>query len=226
MAAKGKLEQFMLEGRLCACFVPEGKSKKLAVFCGWHMEEMMPALAEEIPETLLFFAEADGGRDFTPWAAESIWENEPFSGGGAEYRSFITETALPYLESRYGLASSAQKAILGYSLGGLFALWALCETEAFTQAATISGSMWYPGFSEYVAEHLPREGQRVYFSLGDREPYGGPPALRAVGVKTEEIYTLLQEKKRDVFFEWNRGGHAKGIENRWRKALRWIRAGW
>ena len=62
--------------------------------------------------------------------------------------------------------------------------------------------------------------------IGDREPFGGPPALRAVGACTEELVSVLQEKQRDVVFEWNRGGHHKGIENRWRKALRWAASGW
>lgn len=223
---KGKLEHFELKGRACACFVPENGAQHLAVLCGWHMEEMLCALAEEAPRTLLFFAEADGGRDFTPWAAEPVWENEPFLGGGAEYLRFLTETALPYLEERYTLPPvPARRAILGYSLGGLFALWALCETKVFGQAASISGSMWYPGFSEYIREHLPRKNQRVYLSLGDRESFGGPPALRAVGEKTEKIRELLEAQEREVFFEWNHGGHAKGVENRWRKALRWTAAG-
>ncbi|MBP3704345.1 MAG: alpha/beta hydrolase [Clostridia bacterium] len=220
MAAKGKVESFELNGRACACFVPESGVKHIAVLCGWRMAEMLPALAEEIPETALFFAEADGSRDFTPWPAEPVWEGEPFYGEAAGYLHFLTDCALPYLAEKFGVADAGNRLIAGYSLGGLFALWAACETEEFGRMASLSGSTWYPGFLDYIKAHMPREAQRVYLSLGDREPFGGPPVLREVGRCTEELYALLQEAGRDVTFEWNRGGHGKGIENRWRKALR------
>ena len=116
--------------------------------------------------------------------------------------------------------------ISGYSLGGLFALWALCESGAFGKAASLSGSTWYPGFLSYFEAHLPDENKKIYLSLGDREPFGGPPALREVGVCTEKLYKILTARQRDAVFEWNRGGHAKGIENRWRKAMRWAAADW
>lgn len=226
MAEKGVAEQLILNGRTCSCFVPKSGVKHIAVLCGWRMAEMMPALAEEIPETLLFCADADGGRDFTPWPAEAVWEGEPFSGEGENYLRFLTDHALPYLSNKYGVSDAADRLIAGYSLGGLFALWVACETDAFGQVASLSGSTWYPGFIEYVKMHMPRENQRVYLSLGDREPFGGPPVLREVGRCTEELYALLQAAERDVKFEWNRGGHAKGVENRWRKALRWAAADW
>lgn len=226
MGTNGVVDKFILSGRTCACFVPESGVKHIAVLCGWRMAQMMPVLAEEIPETLLFFAEANGGRDFTPWPAEPVWENEPFSGEAAGYLQFLAEHALPYLTEKYGASDAGDRLIAGYSLGGLFALWAACETGAFGQVASLSGSTWYPGFIEYVKINMLRANQRIYLSLGDREPFGGPPALREVGRCTEELYALLQAAELDVKFEWNRGGHAKGIESRWRKALRWAAGGW
>ena len=35
--------------------------------------------------------------------------------------------------------------IAGYSLAGLFALYALYKTDAFTRVASMSGSLWFPG---------------------------------------------------------------------------------
>lgn len=218
---EGIMESFVLDNRRCACFVPEKGAGTAAYLCGWNMEAMLPALAKEAPGVLLFFTQADGGRDFTPWRAAPVWEGEPFSGGGADFLRFLTATAAPHLHTRYGVADDpAQRAILGYSLGGLFALWSLCETDFFRQGASISGSLWYPGFSEYFRRHLPRPAQRVYLSLGDREPFGGPPALRSVGRCTAEAAARLKEAGRSATMEWNRGGHAKGVENRWKKADR------
>lgn len=222
----GITERVKLKERSCVCFAPCGEIKHIAVLCGWNMAELLPKLSEELPETLLFSAEADSGRDFTPWAAAAVWEGEPFSGEGQAYLGFLLEDALPHLFEKYGYFDVKDRLITGYSLGGLFSLWASAESGAFGQAASLSGSTWYPDFTAYFATHLPDETKRFYLSLGDREPYGGPPVLRAVGVCTEKIYAILLEKQRDVVFEWNRGGHGKGIENRWRKALRWAANGW
>ncbi len=223
---QGKTEKFALNGRSCACYVPMGTIKHLAVLCGWHMDETIQKFSEDLPETLFFFAEADGGSDFTPWEAPAVWEGEAFSGEADVYLRFLLEEALPYLFRKYGFIAVEDRLIAGYSLGGLFALWASLESDAFGKTASLSGSAWYPGFTAYIKEHMPSEDKCFYFSLGDREPFGGPPVLRAVGTCTEEIVSVLRENQRDVVFEWNRGGHYKGIENRWRKALHWAAAGW
>lgn len=224
--AHGITERFTLHGRTCACYVPMGTIQYLAVLCGWHMDEMLSSLSEELPNTLLFFAEADGNRDFTPWEAPSVWDEGVFPGEGHVFLRFLLNDALPYLFEKYGEIPVENRLIIGYSLGGLFSLWASAESCAFGKTASLSGSTWYPGFMTYFKTHFPDEEKHFYFSLGDREPFGGPPALRAVGACTEELVSVLQEKQRDVVFEWNRGGHHKGIENRWRKALRWAASGW
>lgn len=226
MAFHGTIERFTLKGKSCTCFVPSGSLEHIAVLCGWHMEELLHSLAEELPETLFFFAQADGGRDFTPWPAPAVWEGEPFSGEGQAYLDFLLKDALPYLTDKYGHFDVKDRLIAGYSLGGLFSLWASCTSGAFGLTASLSGSTWYPGFTAYFENNLPSEDKHVYLSLGDREPFGGPPALRAVGACTEKICAVLEAKERHVRFEWNRGGHAKGIENRWRKALRWAAVCW
>lgn len=183
---------------------------------------MLPAIAEALPQSLLFFAEADGGRDFTPWPAPPVRPGDAFSGGGADYLRFLTETAAPYLRAQYRApADPARRAVLGYSLGGLFALWALCETDFFGCAASVSGSLWYPGFAPYLQGRLPRPAQAVYLSLGDREPLGGPALMRTVGTATESAAALLRQNGRRVLLEWNCGGHVKGVESRWKKAAAW-----
>ncbi len=221
----GKTEVFCLDGRSCACWVSSDGAQNAAFLCGWNMTSQLPALAQVLPETLLFFAEADGGCDFTPWPAPPVWGEEVYAGGGPAYLRFLKDTAFPYLQAHFAAVDDpARRGIFGYSLGGLFALWALCETDFFGQAASISGSLWYPGFTAYLEQHRPQ--QAVYLSLGDREPYGGPPLVRTVGHCTEEATTLLRETAAWVTFEWNRGGHAKGVESRWEKALHWAARNW
>lgn len=221
---KGSVKKFTLEGRECACFAPDsaGEGLPLAVLCGWGLEDQIPALAEGLPELLLFWNEPDGGRDFTPWPVPPIWEGEKFTGEGGKYLSFLTETALPYLEREFGASTDpACRALLGYSLGGLFSLWAMGKGAGFSAFASLSGSTWYEGFSEYLRAAPLRGTEAVYLSLGDREEFGGPPRMRAVGDCTREIYGELSARLPDVTLEWNKGGHGKGVQGRWRKALEW-----
>lgn len=219
----GTLQAFESAGRKCACFCPSGEGPfPLAVLCGWNMESLLPALARELPPMLLVSAEADGDRDFTPWPTPGIREGEAFTGQAEAYLAFLTAELLPGLESRYPLCGGrGQRALLGYSLGGLFALWAAMECGQFGLAASLSGSLWYEGWMEYLKSRRLPEGTGMYLSLGDREEFGGPPRMRAVGDCTRETASFLSRGLADVTLEWNRGGHARGVESRWLKALRW-----
>ena len=220
---KGLLHTWRQEGRSCACWVPEGPGPfPLLVLCGWHLEDKLPLFARELPSVLLFFGEAQGDRDFTPWPAAGVREEEQFSGGGEEYLRFLTEGILPRLEGEFHASSQPEhRGILGYSLGGLFALWAQGQGEWFSLAGSLSGSLWYPHWLAYMEQHPPRPGEKVYLSLGDREEFGGPPLLRTVGDCTRRAYAFYRQQGVDTVLEWNKGGHGKGVEGRWKKALAW-----
>ena len=47
---KGELRAFSLEGRPCACCVPQGEGPfPLLVLCGWGLEEKLLLFAQELP---------------------------------------------------------------------------------------------------------------------------------------------------------------------------------
>ena len=48
--------------------------------------------------------------------------------------------------------------IAGYSLAGLFALWAAWNSGYFRRVASVSGSLWYPGFTDYIRNNEPKSG--------------------------------------------------------------------
>ena len=96
------------------------------------------------------------------------------------------------------------------------------EARAFQTAGSLSGSLWYPGWLDYMEQHPPRPGEKIYLSLGDREEFGGPPLLRTVGDCTRRAHAFYKEKGLDTVLEWNKGGHGKGVDGRWKKALAWM----
>ena len=81
----------------------------------------------------------------------------------------LTGQIVPSVEARLGF-SPVSRAIAGYSLAGLFALWAVFQTDVFDRAASVSGSLWYDGFTDYINSSVSPSGLRqIYLSLGDRE---------------------------------------------------------
>ena len=174
---------------------------------------------------VLFSAQGDGGPGLHPLAPRrASGRGRSFSGeGGGRTCGFLTERALPYLEAAWSASPRREdRAILGYSLGGLFALWGQAQSGAFQTAGSLSGSLWYPGWLDYLKSHPPRPGERIYLSLGDREEFGGPALLRAVGDCTRRTYALYEQAGIHTVLEWNRGGHGKSVDARWKKALAWV----
>lgn len=224
-------EHCTLAGRRCVFWIPEGPGPfPVVCLCVGEAESLIPALiGTELPPVLFCHADAQWERDFTPWPAAALPGREAFSGGAPAYLAFLRDVLLPYAQLRYPVSrDSAHHAIAGYSLGGLFALWTLCETDLFGAAASLSGSLWYDGWTDYLAAHtLPRDA-RIYLSLGRSEERAGNPRMAAVGENTRQTYERLSGALRseNVRLEWNRGGHFTGIPNRWRKAMEWLTVPW
>lgn len=212
------LERFMLSGRACALWVPEVPGPwPVVCLCGGDMAGRLPELSAAAPGALLAAPEADWARDYTPWPAAAPPGREPFSGGGGDFCAFLTGALKPYLDAHYPTRPDpGHTCIMGYSLGGLFALWAALGGEAFGLAASLSGSLWYEGWPDYLAAHPPGPGRRFYLSLGRDEHRAGGEQMRLVRARTEETATALGTE-----VVWNRGGHFTGVPNRWRRGLAW-----
>ena len=108
----------------------------------------------------------------------------------------------------------------GYSLAGLFALWAATRTDTLYGVAAASPSVWFPGWSEYEAAH-PIRAQRVYLSLGDREEHTKNQTMAAVGDNIRALHSALTRRGKDCTLEWNAGGHFKDADLRTARAFAW-----
>ena len=109
----------------------------------------------------------------------------------------------------------------GYSLAGLFALWAAYQTDTFTGVAAASPSMWFPGFTEYMADNAIK-CDAVYLSLGDKEAKARNPVMATVADKMSEAQEILKSKDVNITFEWNSGNHFKESDLRTAKAFAWV----
>lgn len=155
--------------------------------------------------SILSVPPADWDRELTPWPAPALGKKRPpFAGAGRAY----LQRLLALAEEASAMLPEPPQAlgILGYSLGGLFSLWAACETGAFACAGSASGSLWYDGWCRYLAGH-PCRARRVRLSLGEREPRARDPRMAAVGDCTEQTRLLLSSQGVDAALRWEQGGH-------------------
>ncbi len=145
----------------------------------------------------------------TPWKYHD--KNMGKTGGGEEFLSwFISEIYDEKYQRQY---------IGGYSLGGLFALFAACEKELFDGVMSVSGSLWYPGALEYFNEKsIGKRIGKIYMSLGDKESLTKNAEREKVGFNTEKLAEVFGRTK-EVFFEYNRGGHFTDINGRITKSI-------
>ena len=113
----------------------------------------------------------DWNLDLSPWKAPAVFGNEDFGEGAASL-----------LEEILRLCSDESKTYYlgGYSLAGLFSLWASYQTDRFAGIAAASPSVWFPGFLPYMKEHE-NQSRAVYLSLGDKEEKTRNPVMATVG---------------------------------------------
>ena len=150
--------------------------------------------------------------DLSPWKAPAVFKTEDFDGGASKTLENIIALCVDKNRKYY---------IGGYSLAGLFALWAACQTDIFSGVAAASPSVWFPGFIDYMKTYK-MKSQNVYLSLGDREEKTRNPVIAQIGNCIKEEYRCLLENGINCILEWNKGNHFKEADIRTAKAFAWI----
>ena len=150
--------------------------------------------------------------DLSPWKAPAVFGKEDFGDGAGDTLAEILKFCADKRKTYY---------IGGYSLAGLFALWAAYRTDVFKGVAAASPSMWFPSFADYMKEHEIKTGA-VYLSLGDKEEKARNPVMATVGDRIREAYALLSGSGVKCTLEWNEGNHFKDADIRTAKAFSWV----
>ena len=154
----------------------------------------------------------DWNRDLSPWKAPAVFGKEGFGCGAPETLRELLELCGDRRRTYY---------IGGYSLAGLFALWAAYQTDVFDGVAAASPSVWFPGFAGYMEENEIRT-DAVYLSLGDREEKTRNPVMAAVGDRIRAAHALLKDRGVNCTLEWNEGNHFRDADLRTARAFAWV----
>ena len=157
----------------------------------------------------------------SPWEAPAVWGKQGFGGNAEDTLRFLTEQVIPTLKQQFNLPENIKIILGGYSLAGLFALWASTQTKLFYGVAAASPSVWFPGWMEFEQQH-PMQAQHVYLSLGDKEERTKNAVMAVVGNNIRTLHSRLTARGADCTLEWNSGGHFKDADLRTAKAFRWV----
>lgn len=177
------------------------------------------AAAVEAPCALCALSGTAWSRELSPWPAPRAFASgEAFTGGAPRYLEVLTASLLPKIEARLPFPVQT-RGLVGYSLAGLFAAYALYHTDAFSLFGSVSGSLWYDGFQDYALSHpLCASHAALYVSLGAREHRVHDPRLSRVKRCTDTLVAHWRQSL-PVVYETNPGGHFHQSEQRLARAV-------
>ncbi len=185
------------------------------------MEKEIAHIKENVGDDffLLAYKVEDWNMELSPWQAPAVFGNEGFGGGAGEtlkellqdlrsdnvLSEYTNDEAVsektkdklfsPLTVGKEVTEISREKYYIGgYSLAGLFALWAAYQTDLFTGVAAASPSIWFPGFVDHM-----KAGK-----------------INAIS------FDLLRKQGVESVLEWNEGNHFKDADIRTAKAFSWV----
>lgn len=198
-------------GSGCAVYLPGSQENAAAIY------DLLPSPKP----ALITVAVPDWNRDLSPWPAPAVFRDGDFSGGAQDYLRMLMGEIIPAAEAALPIAG-LPRVLAGYSLAGLFAVWAAVQTDAFAAVASMSGSLWYDDFLPWLEAHIGNfHAAQAYFSLGDREPRTRNPRMARVGDCTQAAARLLEVHGVHTTFAWQPGNHFQQPELRIAAGVNW-----
>lgn len=194
--------------RICYIILPENLKES--------EKPWLDRMAEDLSANMVVISGLDWESDLTPWKAPGLKTGE-FAGKAQAFLDILSSDIIVNVESSLRI-SRPERYICGVSLSGLFALWASCKKDIFYGVASVSGSLWYDGFIEWISENRPF-ADKFYFSLGEKEKESKNPRLAAVDSATKHIYGLMNVGGSQVCLEYNEGNHFGPLIDRIEKAI-------
>ena len=219
-------QSLQIQNKICHIYGDTGAEYLLLQMTDEHdlagMAREVDAIKQHISRPFLLVAVQveNWNDDLSPWPAPPVWGKQGFGGRAGETLAWLQQ-AVPVIRQQFAMQEDCKIILGGYSLAGLFALWAATQTDALYGVAAASPSVWFPGWPKHEAAH-PVRTPRVYLSLGDREEYTKNQTMAAVGDNIRALHTVLTERGAACTLEWNHGGHFKDTDLRTAKAFAWV----
>lgn len=215
---------YKVKGKTCTLYLSAEADKPLIVinnFRGNAESVVKEAAKLGAPEyNLLCVSDLNWDDDMTPWYCPPLSKmDSPCFGRADAYLDELLNDILPIAKEKVS-GTPAFLGLCGYSLAGLFAVYAMYKCDVFDRVGSMSGSLWFPDFKDYVLTHeLMRAPDKLYISLGDKEAKSRNELLKTVQDHTETIVEHYKGLGLDVTWELNPGNHFRDPSLRSAKGL-------
>ena len=189
-----------------------------------NLSDGLKELSEKYGVSIVVIEDVNWNDDMTPWAAEGVFKKaKPFGGRGTSFLDKLTNEIIPKTEKNLGV-EDAERTIMGVSLSGLFALWTCFNTNSFTNIISISGSLWYDGFVEWMEKHTPSQQiKKVCMLLGEKEKNAKDKRMATIEERTLAAARILKTNSQAaVIFELVDGTHFSPILPRLERAFEMV----
>ena len=172
---------------------------------------------------ILAFEVNNWDNDLSPWESKRI-KGKYFNGDGIKTLNFIKNDFFPFFENKFPEIKNKPKIIGGYSLSGLFSLYAFYSTNLFIGVGGFSPSLWFENWFKFINENKIKNNESyIYLSLGDVEEKNNEGDL-SIGCKVKDFFEIIVTNKnvKDCAYEINEGNHFDNVENRIAKGFAWL----
>ena len=179
-------------------------------------EQIYQKISNEYQLCMISVSIHDWQGELSPWPAPPIFGKHDFAGNAAKFLAEL-EDFWKWFKDENNIESN-QVYLGGYSLAGLFTLWASTHTNIFQKIAAVSPSVWYFNFVEYMQQN-PIQTREVYMSLGDKEANAKNKVMATVKDCFDEVIQIVQKQNIPLTYEYNPGNHFQDVELRMKKGI-------
>lgn len=182
-------------------------------------------LTDEFPVLLASIDGMDWNGDLSPWPAPKVFRGEEDFSGGADRFADFPEQEVFLKESTFS-GRPLHRMMAGISMSGLFALYMGTKKDSLEAIASISGSLWFDGFVDYLKAYPLSSGiKKIYLSLGDKEKRVRNPRMAKVEEDTLAVRDIIAKEGKEVLYQANRGNHFVHGAERLEEAVRYLMTG-
>ena len=143
-------------------------------------------------------------------------------GGAKDFLKTLIENIVPQIQAHLSHPCGLQT-IAGYSLAGLFSVFAMCQWDQVAGVCAVSGSFWYPDFQAWFLEHIPTHLPRcVYFSTSEKEWDSKNSRLSSLKFTLETMEKSLAQKGVKTICQINSGNHFQNATLRLATGIEWM----
>ncbi len=175
------------------------------------------------PFILVEITNINWNNELSPWYYKD--NNTIYDGNANIYLNELINIIIPKINNYINSLNIniTYYSLIGYSLAGLFALYASYNTNIFTSIASISGSLWYPNIINYIKNNnISTNINKIYFSLGNKENKIKNSIMSKVRDNTIIIEQYINNLHINTIYEENEGNHFNNIDTRIYKAIKWL----